>query len=160
MIDETSRNSLARSAVFVSVGAVWFVLMAVMIKIAFWVSSDPTLGGIMSLSGDVATVFGFGMVYFRNPFFDKLKYSGKLSKWTEVEKKLASVTYDLLSYVIAWHAVAAIILRGDFLYDMFGEHAGTTLIALISLAFCIASIIAIKGFRSARHQKKLEAEIS
>ncbi|MBY5971271.1 hypothetical protein KUV28_02880 [Ferrimonas balearica] len=152
MIDETSRNSLARNAVFLGIGCVWLGCMGVMIKISFYVSKDLALSGIMSFTGDIATVIGFAMVYFRNPFFDKLKLSGGIDGSTEARKQIASTAYDLISYVIAWHAVAAIILRGDFLYHMIGGHAKSVLTFVITFAFGAAGIISIKGYRNARRK--------
>lgn len=135
-------------------GLVWLGLMYLLIHVSFAFSDAPSLPDIMKWTGDFGTVLAFAMIYFRNPFLEKyavdnsMRQSGVLD-WNIVKSKFGVFIYDVLSYVLAWHALVAIVLRHDWLISIVGESSSEILLALIVVTFLLAGYVLIRGYQKA-----------
>lgn len=127
-------------------------MMWVVIKLYFAAFDDPSLPEIMGQTGDIGTVAAFAMVYFRNPFLERFaisvdERSAAAFDWDFVKSKVKVLIYDVISYVLAWHALAAIPLRRDWSGSFLYYYLDQIFLALILLNFCLAACILIWGRR-------------
>ncbi|MBT8154329.1 hypothetical protein KMP13_10550 [Epibacterium ulvae] len=146
------RASLVRSFVFLAMGILWLGMMYLIINGFVWAFSDIKLSEIMSTTGDIATVFAFSMVYMRNSFINSFsldveKQREKISFWGETKKRFRIFLYDAFSYLLAWHAVVAVLLRSDRLNNIIADMTTGLLTFAIIISFVATAWLLLKGYK-------------
>lgn len=139
------KASLIRPSIFLLVGIGWLGIMSLVIIFAFKVSHNPPLSSIMSVSGDVATLIAFFMIYFKPGVFNVAIISEDKSTSRYIQSA-KSFLYDFLSYILAWHAIAAIALRKDSV-NKFVDNNSLYFLAVSVLFLLLAAFIIVRKIR-------------
>lgn len=143
-LSEETKVSLIRPLIFLLVGIGWLGLMGLVIIIAFKVSNNPPLSSIMSVSGDMATFIAFFMIYLRPGIFNVIIKSEDKPTPSYIQS-VRSFIYDFISYILAWHAIAAIVLRREDVNNFIFENYlvflfASALLLLLALVLIIRKI--------------------